>query len=206
MGNCRLFLPDCPAGMFHPPRFSETGRETGYHPCREIRLFSQHAFPVPRRVRCFKTPSAAALVSMLLVGVLVIGFPFLVRNVLGLSAEHYGAAESALGASAILGSIIIGVVAAKMKVKHMPFIIAAAGFCFFPAGLAFLMPLSAFARFWCFWSSSAYARWSAVCFQSMQSRLSSREHGTPNRQGHVLRIYDFPVRPTVWSDDLRHPV
>lgn len=89
----------------------------------------------------------AALISMLLVGVLVIGFPFLVRNVLGLSAEHYGAAESALGASAILGSIVIGVVAAKMKVKHMPFIIAAAGFCFFPAGLAFLMPLSAFARY-----------------------------------------------------------
>ena len=76
----------------------------------------------------------AALISMLLVGVLVIGFPFLVRNVLGLSAEHYGAAESALGAS-------------KMKIKHMPFIIAAAGFCFFPAGLAFLMPLSAFSRY-----------------------------------------------------------
>ena len=89
----------------------------------------------------------AALVSMLLVGVLVIGFPFLVRNVLGLSAEHYGAAESALGASAILGSIVIGIVAGKMKVKHVPFIIAAAGFCFFPTGLAFLMPLSAFARY-----------------------------------------------------------
>ena len=79
----------------------------------------------------------AALVSMLLVGVLVIGFPFL----------HYGAAESALGASAILGSIVIGIVAGKMKVKHVPFIIAAAGFCFFPTGLAFLMPLSAFARY-----------------------------------------------------------
>ena len=118
----------------------------------------------------------AALVSMLLVGVLVIGFPFLVRNVLGLSAGHYGAAESALGASAILGSIVIGVVAGKMKVKHMPFIIAAAGFCFFPTGLHSLCHCLRLPDIWRFWSSSASARWSAVCFQYMQSRLSSREH------------------------------
>ena len=37
----------------------------------------------------------AALVSMFLSGVMVVGFPFLVRTVLGLTAQFYGAAESA---------------------------------------------------------------------------------------------------------------
>lgn len=47
----------------------------------------------------------AALVSFFLAGVLVVGFPFLVRTVLGLSATHYGGAESALGVAAVLGTL-----------------------------------------------------------------------------------------------------
>ena len=37
----------------------------------------------------------AALVSLFVAGTAVVGFPYLVRTVLGLSAEHYGMAESA---------------------------------------------------------------------------------------------------------------
>lgn len=47
----------------------------------------------------------AALVSFFLAGILVVGFPFLVRTVLGLSATHYGGAESALGVAAVLGTL-----------------------------------------------------------------------------------------------------
>lgn len=39
----------------------------------------------------------AALVSFFLAGILVVGFPFLVRTVLGLSATHYGGAEECPG-------------------------------------------------------------------------------------------------------------
>ena len=42
----------------------------------------------------------SALASMLIAGALVVGFPYLVRTVLGLSARHYGAAESAMGVAA----------------------------------------------------------------------------------------------------------
>ena len=40
----------------------------------------------------------AALAGMFVSGTAVVGFPYLVRTVLGLSATYYGAAESAMGA------------------------------------------------------------------------------------------------------------
>lgn len=40
---------------------------------------------------------------------------FIVRNVLGLNAEYYGFAESALGFVAIIGSIAAGLLTEKMK-------------------------------------------------------------------------------------------
>ena len=47
----------------------------------------------------------SALVSFFVIGVLAVGFPFLITTILGLSAEYYGAAESIIGIAAILGGI-----------------------------------------------------------------------------------------------------
>lgn len=46
--------------------------------------------------------------SMFLSGVMVVGYPYLVRTTLGLSSAHYGVAESAAGVAAILGSVAAG--------------------------------------------------------------------------------------------------
>src|SRR5699024_7683231 len=53
----------------------------------------------------------AALVSMVLVSLASVGFPYLVRTVLGLSAQLYGAAESAMGVAAIAGSAAVSLLA-----------------------------------------------------------------------------------------------
>ena len=50
----------------------------------------------------------AALAGMFVSGTAVVGFPYLVRTVLGLSATYYGAAESAMGAAAILAACAPG--------------------------------------------------------------------------------------------------
>lgn len=60
----------------------------------------------------------AALISVFLTGILVVGFPYLVRTVLGLSAEHYGAAESVMGVAAILGGMAISVLAGKLNPRY----------------------------------------------------------------------------------------
>ena len=89
----------------------------------------------------------AALISMFLTGILVVGFPYLVRTVLGLSAEHYGAAESVMGVAAILGGIAISVLAGKLKPRYMPLFLAAAGITLLPAGFVFLVSAGAVSRY-----------------------------------------------------------
>lgn len=89
----------------------------------------------------------AALVSFFLAGILVVGFPFLVRTVLGLSATHYGGAESALGVAAVLGSLWVGLLAGRLRPVHLGRAIGAVGLCLLPVGLAFLLPLGTLGRY-----------------------------------------------------------
>ena len=62
----------------------------------------------------------AALASLFVAGTVVVGFPYLVRTVLGLSAEHYGAAESVMGVAAVLGSLFVGITAQKFVCAGWP--------------------------------------------------------------------------------------
>lgn len=89
----------------------------------------------------------AALVSLFVAGTAVVGFPYLVRTVLGLSAEHYGMAESAMGIASVLGSLLVAVLSAKLHPRYMSIAFVAVGFCLIPCGIAFLLPAGAFARY-----------------------------------------------------------
>lgn len=89
----------------------------------------------------------AAAVSLFVAGTAVVGFPYLVRTVLGLSAAHYGAAESAIGVASILGSLCVVALAKKMRPRHLVIILVFFGLCLIPCGIAFLLPFRAFTRY-----------------------------------------------------------
>ena len=89
----------------------------------------------------------SALASMLIAGALVVGFPYLVRTVLGLSARHYGAAESAMGVASILGGALVTLLAGRLRPRHLAPVFVLVGLCLLPAGAAFLLPLGALARY-----------------------------------------------------------
>lgn len=89
----------------------------------------------------------AALVSLFVAGTAVVGFPYLVRTVLGLSAEHYGAAESAMGVSAILGTALVGILAGRLRAGWLAGVLVGFGVCLIPCALAFLLPLTAQGRY-----------------------------------------------------------
>ena len=89
----------------------------------------------------------AALAGMFVSGTAVVGFPYLVRTVLGLSATYYGAAESAMGAAAILGSLCAGLLGKKLRVRDMAAIYLSFGLSLFPIGLSFLLPVGRMARY-----------------------------------------------------------
>lgn len=89
----------------------------------------------------------AALASLFIAGTAVVGFPFLVRTVLGLSAELYGAAESALGVAAVLGGLFAGLTAGRLRPVRMVRVFMGVGAALVLAGGAFLMPLDATGRY-----------------------------------------------------------
>lgn len=88
-----------------------------------------------------------ALAGMFVSGTAVVGFPYLVRTVLELSATYYGAAESAMGAAAILGSLCAGLLGKKLRVRDLSAIFLSFGLSLFPIGFSFLLPVGTMARY-----------------------------------------------------------
>lgn len=75
-------------------------------------------------------------------GITIVGLPYIVRTILGLNARYYGAAESALAVATITGSIAAGGLAGKLKIHKLSQVLAVLGIFIIPAGMAFLCPIS----------------------------------------------------------------
>lgn len=82
----------------------------------------------------------STLMSFFVVGAALVGLPFIVRNILGMSAQMYGIAESLLGFSAIFGSIAAGIFTGRLKMNQLFLVVISVGACFILSGTAFLLP------------------------------------------------------------------
>lgn len=80
-------------------------------------------------------------------GITIVGLPYIVRTILGLNAQYYGAAESALAIATILGSIAAGLLTEKLKVHKLSLILASLGIFIIPAGIAFLLPINSIIKY-----------------------------------------------------------
>lgn len=89
----------------------------------------------------------SALVSFFLAGTAIVGLPYLIRNELGLSAQLYGAAESAMGLAAALGSVAAGFLVTKLPFRRLNILAAALGACMLLAGGALLLPAGPIAQY-----------------------------------------------------------
>ncbi len=81
-----------------------------------------------------------AISRFFVMGITIVGLPFIVRTVLGLNAQYYGAAESALAVATILGSIAAGFLTGKLKIHRLSVLLASIGVFIIPAGIVFLSP------------------------------------------------------------------
>ncbi len=89
----------------------------------------------------------AALSRFFVMGVTLVGLPFIVRRILGLDARYYGIAESMLAVATIGGSIGAGLLTGKMRSGKLSLVLAMIGACLIPAGLVFLFPSGNVARY-----------------------------------------------------------
>lgn len=88
-----------------------------------------------------------AVSRFFVMGITMVGLPYIVRNILGLNAWYYGMAESTLAVATILGSLVAGLLVEKIKSNTLSYILSVIGVCIVPSGIAFLLPVSVFARY-----------------------------------------------------------
>lgn len=88
-----------------------------------------------------------SLVGFFVMGTAIIGLPYVIRTILKLPAQYYGAAESLLGIATIFGSITAGLLVGKLNLGRLSFILASLGAFIIPAGIAFWLPAGVFTRY-----------------------------------------------------------
>lgn len=82
-----------------------------------------------------------ALSRFFVMGITMVGLPYIVRSVLGFDAKYYGAAESILAVATICGSILAGLLTEKLKTGKLSIALSLIGLSIIPAGIAFLLPV-----------------------------------------------------------------
>ncbi len=87
----------------------------------------------------------ASISRFFVMGITIVGLPYIVRTVLGLNAKFYGAAESSLAVATILGSIAAGLLTRKLRTGKLSLLLASLGIFIIPAGIAFLLPINTIA-------------------------------------------------------------
>lgn len=102
-------------------------------------LIDSTRFVCIERPVIFKTLILTAVISFFVQGVALVGLPYIVRTVLDLNANYYGAMESMLGFTGILGSIIAGLVVEKFKIRKLYLTLLIIAVPLLPCGIIFLL-------------------------------------------------------------------
>lgn len=80
-----------------------------------------------------------AVYSLFVVSTITVGLPYMVRTVLGLSSQLYGAAEGLMAAAGIAGGIASGFLADRLKTSRLYWLLVLSGAALVPVGAAFLL-------------------------------------------------------------------
>ncbi len=141
----------------------------------------------------------AAMVNFLLTGAVSIGLPFLIRNVLGLGAEHYGMAESALALAVIAGSVSVSFLVKRVKTQNLYRLLTVLGISFLPVGAIFLLPAAGAMPSYFVITASLFVMQFVACVFSIFA-LSAIQQKTPNEL--IGKIMAYVVTITLCAQPL----
>lgn len=80
-----------------------------------------------------------AVYSLFVVSTITVGLPYMIRTVLGMSSQLYGAAEGLMAAAGIAGGIASGFLAGRLKTSRLYWLLVLSGAALVPVGAAFLL-------------------------------------------------------------------
>ena len=133
----------------------------GHYQVGSSRLYPPH---LPRAAHVAPSPTPDLCLGLFCPGNCLVGLPFLVRTVLGLSATHYGILESILAFASIVGSILAGLLTNRLSTERLFLPLLLLGAVLFPVGFAFLLPLGAPGRYGVLLAASAILQIAATVF------------------------------------------
>ncbi len=84
-----------------------------------------------------------AALNLFLSSLYTVGLPYLIKTYLGLSAQHYGFAEAALGLGSILGGLLSGLAGKRIPFRRAHWFLLGTTLLLFPMVLALALPVSA---------------------------------------------------------------
>lgn len=89
-----------------------------------------------------KLMATATLLNFFTVGYSGVGFPYMVRNILGFNAAVYGTCDGLVGMAGLLGAIVAGMFAAHLSIQRFPATCLVLAATIIPCGIAFTLPIS----------------------------------------------------------------
>lgn len=117
--------------------------------------------------------------NLFLSSMITVGMPYLIKIFLGLSNQLYGVADGALGLGSILGGLLSGLAAKKLKFSQAYIFLVGAAAVILPAGIAVLGSRYPIAS-WLVIMASMFA---AICFATLFNVFAQTlmQRLTPNR-------------------------
>ncbi|PJM78356.1 MFS transporter [Bifidobacterium scaligerum] len=103
-------------------------------------------FLVKDRPNVFALLLYAAGLNFVIIGNAAVGFPYVIRTVLGFDATVYGIADGLVGVSGVIGAFVAGFFAARLTMRKFPVAMVALALSLLPQGLVFLLPVSAWIK------------------------------------------------------------
>ena len=126
-----------------------------------------------------------AVIGFFIQGIALVGLPYMVRTILGLNAKFYGATESMLGLTVILGSVISGLIVSKFKIRKFYLTLFSVGICLLPVGAIFIISTGVYMKYTVLMLSFAIIQIVACVFSIFA--LSIIQQLTPNNMiGKVM--------------------
>ncbi|OZG62014.1 MFS transporter [Bifidobacterium lemurum] len=103
-------------------------------------------FLIYERPNILKLMMFAAILNFVVAGYSAVGFPYIIRTVLGFDATVYGFSDGILGVAGVAGAFIAGTVAARLTIDHMAPSLYALALALIPQGIAFVLPIGNWAK------------------------------------------------------------
>lgn len=103
-------------------------------------------FLTRERPHIFRLLLICGALNFLVTGYAEVGFPYMVRTLLGFDAGAYGVAYALVGVSGLVGALAGGMVASRLSMRRFPLTILAFALTILPQALAMMLPVAATVR------------------------------------------------------------